>query len=243
MTHLAVVPGLTYTELSQVVNRWLMPIYNAAFRWTGNRADSEDASRRVFLSVAGRLRLPEFVQVVDEHVLDLGHEAITRHWVDHYGVARERCAEMCVWQTATQLESLFDDLTAEMRLTLVLRFLRRRSPERIAAQLGVGPEIAERRIVAALGGVARRIGVPVDTSTPQQVERVSNYVDDIVAGRRPVRFEVPPQAWPPMIGACHVQAAIVGNDLPAHGFVRSLERRLENCSKRSVVTRPRIWCA
>src|SRR5690348_7476191 len=87
MTNLAVVRGLTYTNCSQVFKRWLMPTYRTSFRWTGNRADSEDATTWVFLNASDHLQLPELVQVVDDHVLDLTLEAVTRHWLDRYGIA------------------------------------------------------------------------------------------------------------------------------------------------------------
>jgi len=242
MTHLAIVRGLTYTNCSQVFKRWLIPTYRTSFRWTGNRADSEDATTWVFLNT-GNLRLPELVQVVDDRVLDLAVEATTRHWSERYGIPRARCAELCASEATVPLELLFDGLTAEMRLLLVLRFLRRRSPESIAAQLRVRPEAASRRIVAALARVAQRIGFPPGSSEPPQVAHVSAYVDDIVARRRPMRFEVVSEAWPAMIAAGHVQAAIAGNDLPAKGFIRSLERRFEERTDKGLVTRRRIWSA
>jgi len=243
MTHLAVVRGLTYTNCSQVLQRWLMPTYRNSFRWTGNRADSEDATAWTLLNTANHLQLPELVQVVDDRVLDLALEAVTRHWVERYGIPRVRCAAVCGSEVTAPLDALFNGLTAEMRLLLVLRFLRRRSPAALAAQLRIHPEEARRRILAALTRVAQRIGFPPGSNEPQQVAHVSAYVEDIVARRRPVRFEVNPEAWPVMIAAGHIQAAIAGNDLPATRFIRSLERRLAECSERGLVTRPRIWSA
>jgi hypothetical protein len=243
MSHLAVVRGLTYTNCSQVFKRWLMPTYRTSFRWTGNRADSEDATEWALLNTANHLQLPELVQVVDDRVLDLVLEAVTRHWVERYGIPRVRCATVCGSEATAPLDTLFDGLTAEMRLLLVLRFLRRRSPEAIAAQLRVRPEEARRRILAALTRVAQRIGFPPGSTESLQVAHVSAYVEDIVARRRPVRFEVAPEAWPMMVAAGHIQAAIAGNDLPAKGFIRSLERRLEQRSERRLVTCPRIWSA
>jgi hypothetical protein len=243
MAHLAVVRGLTYTNTSQVFKRWLMPTYRTSFRWTGNRADSEDATTWVFLNAGGPLRLPELVQVVDDHVLDLTLGAARHHWFDRYGIAPMGGAEVLALDATAPIDALFEGLTAEMRLLLVLRFLRRRSPEAIAAQLRIRPEAARRRILAALACVAERIGFPPRSSESPQVADVSAYVDDIVARRRPVRFEVDPEAWPAMVAAGHIQAAIAGNDLPGKGFIRSLEGRLEERSGRGVVTRPRIWSA
>ena len=137
MTHLAVVRGLTYTSCSQVFKRWLMPTYRTSFRWTGNRADSEDATAWALLNTANTLQLPELVQVVDDGVLNLALEAVTRHWVEGYGIQHVRWAPVYGSEVTAPLDSLFDGLTAEMRLLLVLRFLRRRSPEAIAAQLRI----------------------------------------------------------------------------------------------------------
>jgi hypothetical protein len=243
MPHLAVVRGLTYTNCSQVIKRWLMPTYRTSFRWTGNRADSEDATAWALLNAANNLQLPELVQVVDDSVLDMALEAVTRHWVERYGIPRVRCAAVCGLEITAPLDSLFDGLTAEMRLLLVLRFLRRRSPEAIAAQLGIRPEEARRRILAALNRVAQRIGFPPGSSESGQVAQMSAYVEDIVARRRPVRFEVAPEAWPVMIAAGLVQAGIAGNDLPAKRFIRSLERRLAERPETRLVTGPRIWSA
>jgi len=243
MPYLAVIRGLTYTNWSQVFKRWLLPAYRTCFQWTGNRADSEDATAWVLLNMADHLDLPELVQVVDDRVAELALEEVTRHWVERYGVPRVRCAEMLTPEATVPLDTLFHGLTAEMRLLLVLRFLRRRSPESIAAQFRVGPDEARRRILAALTRVGQRIGFPPGSSQCPQIAHVSAYVDDIVARRRPIRFEVAPEAWPMMAAAGHIQAAIAGNDLPDKGFVRSLERQLEHRARRGLVTRPRIWSA
>ena len=227
MTHLAVVRGLTYANFSQVFNRWLIPGYKTAFRWTGNRVDAEDIITWTFRDVACSLRLPELVQVLDDQVVDATIEAVTRHWDNGYGIAHIGRMAMCASEGTPPLEALFDGLTSEMRLLLVLRFLRRRSPAAIAAQLGIRPEAAKRRIVSALTLAGQNIGFPAASGQPLQADEVSAYLDDLIARRRPLRFAVRPESWPPMVGAGHLQAAIAGNDLLAQGFVRSLERRLQ----------------
>jgi hypothetical protein len=242
MTRLAVVRGLTYTNFSQVFNRWLIPSYRTAFRWTGNRIDAEDVINWTFRDVAGSLRLPDLVQAVDGQVVDTTLEAVTRHWGDRYGIAGISRAEIYTSERTLALAPLFDGMTAEMRLLLVLRFLRRRPSAAIAAQLRIGPEAASRRIIEALALVAQRIGIRAASGWPLQADHVSTYIDDLIARRRPLRFEACPEAWPPMVGASHVQAAIAGNDLPARGFVRSLERRLVAEGMR-FVTEVRIWSA
>src|SRR5690242_5664597 len=114
MAQLAVVRGLTYTNSSQVFERWLMPVYRTSFRWTGNRADSEDATAWVFLKTADDLQLPELVQVADDLVLDRALEAVTRHWAERYGFQPAGCAEMFGSEATASLDRLFAGLNAEM---------------------------------------------------------------------------------------------------------------------------------
>jgi DNA-directed RNA polymerase specialized sigma24 family protein len=226
MAHLAVVRGLTYTGFGQIYNRWIVATYATAFRWTGNRVDGEDATSWIFDRVARNLKLPELVQVVDDLVLDASVDAIAHHWSARYGVDRLRGLSFGVPQQApTSLDSLVDGLTAEMRLVLVLRFLRRRSAAQIAAQLGVSQGAARSQLLSALTGVAHNIGLQQAGPGDTQPGEVSCFVDDIVARRRPTRFDLAPEAWPAVIAACHLQAAIPGNTLPSRAFVRDLEAR------------------
>jgi hypothetical protein len=224
MAHLAVVRGLTYTGFGQVYNRWIVATYGTVFRWTGNRVDGEDATSWIFTRVARNLKLPELVQVVDDQVLDASVDAIAHHWSARYGVFRLRGLSFdAPPQVPTSLDSLVEGLAAETRLVLVLRFLRRRSAAQIAAQLGVSQMAARSRLLSALAGVARNIGLQQAGPGDIQPAEVSSFVDDIVARRRPTRFDLAPEAWPSMIAACHLQAAIPGNILPSRAFVRELE--------------------
>ena len=227
MTQLAIIRGLTYTSSAQVLNRWLVPTYRSLFRWTGNRADAEDTTTWTLLNVADHLRLPELVEVVDGHVADAAVEAVRRHWRDRYGVSWSNVGEIAISDSTPTLDSLVQGLSAEMRLVLVLRFVRRRSPAAIATQLRIRPEAATSRTIVALGLVARRFGFPQGAGEPAQLDEVSMYVADLVAKRRPVRFGVSPPAWLAMLAAGHVQAAITGNDLPTRRFMRSLECKVE----------------
>lgn len=207
----------------QVYNRWIVATYGTAFRWTGNRVDAEDATSWIFNGIARNLKLPELVQVVDELVLDATADAIAHHWNTRYGVDRLRGLSIEAPSSPTSLDTLVDGLTAEMRLVLVLRFLRRRSVSGIAAQLDVSPRTARSQLLSALTGVANNLGLrPVGPGEAQPAE-VSAFVDDIVGRRRPTRFDLAPEAWPSMIAACHVEAAIPGNTLPSRAFVRELE--------------------
>jgi hypothetical protein len=225
MAHLAIVRGLTYTGFGQVYSRSIVATYGTAFRWTGNRVDGEDVTSWTFNRVARNIKLPELVQVVDDLVLDATADAIARHWSARYGVDRLRGLPIDAPQAPASFGTLVEGLAAEMRLVLVLRFLRRRSFAEIGAQLGVNRRAARSLLVNALTGVASNIGLRRVEPGHSQPGEVSSFVDEIVARRRPTRFDLAPEAWPSMIAACHIQAAIPGNNLPSWAFVRDLEGR------------------
>jgi sigma-70-like protein len=236
-TPLAVIRGLTYFDPRQVFNRWLIPTYEIAFRWTGNRTDSEDATASAMFNIAGHVSLPELVQVVDSQVEEAALEAVVLHWAKRYGIEPARCTEMLVAapSTAVTTETLFERLTAELRLILVLRFVRRRGLSAIAAQFGIPQDAARQLMVEALAQVAERVGFRMRSRVMAQTDHVSRFVDDIIARRKPIRFDVQPETWPALVGAAQIQAAIAGNSIPKTRFVTSLERRL--------VTSLRIWSA
>jgi sigma-70-like protein len=246
---LAVVAGLTYRERSQVFNRWLVPVYQMSIRWTGNRPDAEDATTWVLINGMRRLNLPELVQVVDEQLAELTIEAVARHWSERYGVSPLRCSSIhateaaLMGRPALSLDALTDRLTAEQRLVIVLRFLRRRSPSSIATQLGIAAEACANLLFRALSDVAERLGLDADATDLAQVDRVAAFVGDLVARRKPLRFEATPAAWAALLAATHLQAAIAGNDLPRVRFVRSVEDIAAGNGSSPYVTPSRIWIA
>jgi hypothetical protein len=250
---LTVIRGLTYIAHSQVFSRWFLPVYRASFRWTGNRSDAEDATTWVFMNSVGQVHLPELVTVVDDITADATLEAASRHWCDRYGVVRLRCAEIYAFEaglagrSAQTLETLVEGLSAEMRLVIVLRFLRLRTLSAIAAQLGVPTKNAEVLLYTALSQVAQGMGLDnADHGDRAQASHVAAFVDDLIGRRRPVRFEAAPSAWAALLAATHLQAAVAGNDLPAARFVRSLQESFEAhriTRSRRHVTNLRIWSA
>ena len=223
MVRLEVVCGLTYSDMGQVRRRWLIPTYAIAYRLTGNRADAEDLTAWIFHNLGRAFSGPETCHIVEEQLAELTSEAIHRHWSDRYSVAGVTYAGSALSDSRPTLEHLSAGLTAEMHLILVSRFARRQSLGTIANRLGVSIREADRRIFGALTQVAERIALPRMFKIPQELDRVSDFVNDLVARRRPVRFEARQGTWPIMVAACHVQAAIAGNDLPTRQFVRSME--------------------
>jgi hypothetical protein len=247
--NLRVIAGLIYSEPLQVFNRWLLPSYQTAFRWTGNRADAEDATRFAFKNSVGRLRLPEVVGIVDSHVAEATLEAASLHWSDRYGVALLRCCEIYAYEAALScrpaltLAALVDGLSAEIRLVIVLRFLRRRPLSAIAAQLGAPCGTANLHLFTALSAVAQQMGLAADPGRANQADQVAAFVDGLVGRRRPLRFEAAPSAWAAMLAATHLQAAVAGNNLPRGRFVRSLEEAFRAGGSERHVTHLRIWTA
>jgi hypothetical protein len=247
--HLKVIAGLTYSEQSQVFNSWLLPSYQTSFRWTGNRADAEDATTWAFKNSVGRVRLPEVVSIVDGRVEEATLEAASLHWSGRYFVDRLRCCEIYAYEAALSgrpartLAALVDGLSAEMRLVIVLRFLRSRPLAAIAAQLGVKPQSANLLLFTALSGVADQMGLVASPGNANQADQVAAFVDGLVGRRKPPRFEAMPPAWAAMLAATHLQAAVAGNNLPRARFVRSLEEALNTGGSGRHVTRLRIWSA
>jgi len=198
-------------------------------RWTGNRTDAEDASTWVLVNQMNSLDLPELVPVVDERLAASTLEAIGRHWSERYGVPPLRSASIHVIEaklagrSPLTFDYLTERLSADERLAIVLRFLRLRTPSAIATQLGVTGGASASLLYRALSKVAAGLGLDVDPSDLDQVTQVALFVNDLVARRRPPRFEATPGAWMALLAATHIQAAIAGNDLPRLRFVRSLE--------------------
>ena len=250
---LTVIRGLTYVAQSQVFTRWFLPVYQASFRWTGNRSDAEDATRWIFVNAAGQVKLPELVTVVDDVFADATLEAASRHWCDRYGVLRLRCADIYAFEaglsgrSALTLDALVEGLSAEQRLVIVLRFLRERTLSAIGAQLGVPAKTADVLLQTSLSRVAEGMGLhAAEPGDHAQAGQVAAFVDDLVGRRRPMRFEAAPPAWAALVAATHLQAAVAGNDLPAARFVRSLEESFEAhriARSRRHVTNLRIWSA
>ena len=238
MVRLAVVRGLSYTDMGQVQNRWLIPAYATAFRWTGNQADAEDLTAWVFHNLGLEFRAPELVQVVEERVAELLSEAIARHWSVRYGVAGVIPTASAPNESHPTLEKLLAELSGEAHRLIVLRFVRGRPVAAIARQLRLSVREADDLTFVGLAQVAERIGLRGQARNPQQVHEVSTFITGLVTRRNAARFEARWGTWQVLVAACHIHAAIAGNDLPSRRFVGSPET-----APRRLVTELRIWSA
>lgn len=227
-----VVTGGTYSEPLQVFNRCLMPVYQTSYRWTGNRLDAEDATTWVFINEFERLDLPRAVTAVDDQLIEATVEAIGKHWTERYGISPLRwsafhAGEVATpWRSTLSLRALLDPLPGELRLVMVLRFLRRRTVNQIATQLDVSPAAAAILIFTALGGIGTEMGFGPALDDTSQAREAATFVDHLVTRRRPPRFEATPAAFQVLLAASFVHAAIAGNDLPQPRFVTSLKEEV-----------------
>jgi DNA-directed RNA polymerase specialized sigma24 family protein len=229
---LEVLSGHTYSARSDVFNRCLMPVYQTAYRWTGNRPDAEDATSWVVNRAIRALQLPLAVPAVDQALIEATAEAIGRHWSERYGISPLRwstfhAAEVAApWRSTLSLRALLDALPGDMRLVIVLRFLRRRSLGQVATQLGLNSQAAALLLFRALTLIAIELGFDQAGEDTIQAPLLANFVDHLVSRRQPARFEATPATFNAMLAATHVHAYIAGNDLPQTRFVRSLEHAL-----------------
>lgn len=224
----SVVRGLTYGDRRQLLNRRLVPSYQAFYRWTGSAADAEDATRWLFQAVVAPLRLPALVEDVNGRLNRAMLEALGRHWSSGYQVTATRWAGILsrrrlvsLW-AQTDLRALLDPLPGELRMLVALRFVRRHPIAAIAGRLGLPPTAANLLLFEALAAVGAALGLPEVSPTIHQARLVARFVDDLTLCRRPVRFECEPSALTALLAAAHVQAAVPGNDLPDPRFVRRL---------------------
>ena len=224
-----VLAGHTYREPVQVFNRCMMPVYQMAFRWTGNRLDAEDVTTWVLTDEFTRLDLPRPVPDVDEQLIEAAVAAIGKHWMERYGVSALRWSAFlageaaAIWRPSPSLRALLEALPAELRLVTVLRFLRRRTVRQIANQVGVSPAAGATLIFKALAGIAADRGLGPDVDDTSQASELATFVDHLIAKRRPIRFAATAASFPALLAATSIHASIAGNDLPTARFVRSLE--------------------
>jgi len=229
---LEVLSGHTYREAADVFNRCLMPVYQTAYRWTGNRPDAEDATSWVVLHSLRQLELPRAVPAVDQALIEATADAIGRHWSERYGISPLRwsayhAAEVAApWRSTLSLRALLDALPGEMRLVIVLRFLRRRTLGQVATQLGITSQAGSILLFRALTLIAVELGFDRAGEDTDQAALLANFVEHLVARRQPGRFEATPATFNALLAATHVHACIAGNDLPQTRFVRSLEHGL-----------------
>jgi DNA-directed RNA polymerase specialized sigma24 family protein len=224
-----VLSGHTYREPSDAFNRCLMPVYQTAYRWTGNRSDAEDVTTWVVRHALQDLDLPRAVAAVDQALIEATADAIGRHWSERYGISPLRWSAFhspevaAPWRSTLSLRALLDALPGEMRLVIVLRFLRRRSLGQVGAQLGLTSQAAAIVMFRALTLIAIELGFGQAGEDTVQAPLLANFVDHVVARRQPCRFEATPATFNALLAATHVHACIAGNDLPQARFVRSLE--------------------
>ena len=229
---LNVVRGLVYSDRPQLLNRSLVPVYQTLFRWMGSAPDAEDATRWLFDAVLEPLALPAPVEEVNGRLNRATVQALGRHWSSGYGISATRWAAivgrpgLVSLRAAVGIRGLFDPLPGELRLLAALRFVRRRPIEAIASRLQLSPAGARLLLFEALTAIGVGLGLPDASPTLLQADLVERFAEDLILGRRPVRFECAPTTLTALLAAAQVQAASPGNDLPNPRFVRRIASSL-----------------
>jgi len=225
---LSVLRGLTYGDRGQLLNRLLVPSYQTFFRWMGSGPDAEDATRWLVETAIAPLNLPAPVEEVHGRLNRATLQALGRHWSTAYGVSATRWASIVSrpaligLRAELGLRALFDPLPGELRLLVALRFVRRRPMETIATRLRLPCSAVNLLLFEALTAVGVGLGLPDASPTIVQAGLLARFVDDLILGRRPVRFESAPTTLTALLAAARVQAASPGNDLPDPRFVRRM---------------------
>jgi len=191
--------------------------------------DAEDVTTWVFINEVTRLDLPRSVPAVDDQLIEATVHSIGKHWTERYGISSLRWSALhagevaAPWRSTLSLRALLDPLPGELRLVTVLRFLRRRTVNQIAAQLGTSPPAAAVLIFKALGEIGAEMGFGPAREDISQAGEVATFVDNLITRQRPMRFEATPASFQALLAATCVHAAIAGNDLPRARYVLSLQ--------------------
>jgi hypothetical protein len=194
----------------------------------GSAPDAEAATGWLFEAVVSPLGLPAPVEEVNGRLNRATLQALGHHWSTGYGVSATRWAAivsrpgLVSLRAQVGLRTLFDSLPGELRLLVALRFVRRQPMEAIANRLRLRSAAANLLLFEALTAIGVGIGLADASPTIVQAGLVARFVDDLILGRRPVRFECEPTTLTPLLAAAHVQAASPGNDLPDPRFLRRI---------------------
>ncbi len=235
-----VVGGLVYTDRLAVFNRWFVPTYKLAFRWTGNELDAQDVASGVVRTVIADGPLPADVATVEASIESATLWGIRDHWSGRYGMPS---AATVTGGPGLAFNDLVSSLDGELHRVVVLRVLRHIANSSVAAQLQIAPAKAEMILVRALLKIAVKLGLPGGALEPHQVASVATFAEDLIRKRRPLRFEASSGAWAALVAACHLQASITGNDLPAARYTSHQRHVALGQRVRRRVTALRIWSA
>lgn len=141
-------------------------VYAFIFARVGNRADAEDLTQQVALKAIPRLRSGASPAAIRSYLFATARSALAAFWSARFGLPEEELRED-MWvgggqpepagEPVERVERILDQLPANYRKLLELRFLRGYSLKEVAAELGTtlgGIKVMQLRALRAAAKVA-----------------------------------------------------------------------------------------
>jgi RNA polymerase sigma-70 factor (ECF subfamily) len=141
-------------------------VYAFIFARVGNRADAEDLTQQVALKAIPRLRSGASPAAVRSYLFATARSVLAAFWSARFGLPEEELREDVLaggaqpepaGESVERVERILDQLPANYRKLLELRFLRGYSLKEVAAELGTtlgGIKVMQLRALRAAAKVA-----------------------------------------------------------------------------------------
>lgn len=141
-------------------------MYAYIYARVGNRADAEDLTQQVALKAIPRLRVGASAAAIRSYLFAAARSALANFWTARFGLPEDQLRDD-IWieprppepggNSAEKVQQILDQLPANYRRVLELRFLRGYSLKEVATELGTtvgGVKVMQLRALRAAGRVA-----------------------------------------------------------------------------------------
>jgi RNA polymerase sigma-70 factor (ECF subfamily) len=141
-------------------------VYAYLYARVGNRADAEDLTQQVALKAIPRLRVGASPPAIRSYLFAAARSVLANFWTSRFALSEDQLRED-LWvdlrppeagdDSSERVERILDQLPANYRRVLELRFLRGYSLKEVAAELGTtvgGVKVMQLRALRAAGKVA-----------------------------------------------------------------------------------------
>ena len=140
-------------------------VYAYIYARVGNRADAEDLTQQVALKAIPRLRAGSSPAAIRSYLFAAARSVLASFWTTRFGLPEDQLRED-LWvdmrtpepggESADRVQRILEQLPANYRRVLELRFLRGYSLKEVAAELGTtvgGVKVMQLRALRAAGKV------------------------------------------------------------------------------------------
>ena len=140
-------------------------VYAYVYARVGNRADAEDLTQQVALKAIPRLRAGASQASIRSYLFAAARSALANFWTTRFGLPEDQLREDLwvdmqrpepVGEATERVHRILEQLPANYRRVLELRFLRGYSLKEVAAELGTtvgGVKVMQLRALRAAGKV------------------------------------------------------------------------------------------